>query len=125
MAASLCRATPARAQTASGSGKILAGYCKEWSIYYANHNLADLESNGSAAKLSHLMYASQTFRQAPRPATDTCAIADAFADFEDNNLPPLSALAAQGYETNFDWNRLAVSLYTRSATPSTPTTIGT
>ena len=45
------------AQNQNSQGKILAGFFEEWSIYYANYNLANLESNGSAAKLSHLIYA--------------------------------------------------------------------
>ena len=74
--------------------KILAGYFEEWSIYYANYNLADLESNGSAAKLSHLIYAFGNLSvSAADPTSDTCAIADAWADFENNNLPPVGGIA--------------------------------
>ena len=42
-----------RTRVAQNNNKILAGYFEEWSVYYANYNLANLESNGSAAKLSH------------------------------------------------------------------------
>lgn len=70
-----------------GSAKVLAGYFEEWSIYYANYNLADLEANGSAARLSHLFYAFAN-------VTPTgCAIADAWADFENSNLPPVGGIA--------------------------------
>ena len=40
--------------------KILGGYFEEWSIYYAGYNIANLQQNGVADKLTHLLYA---FRQ--------------------------------------------------------------
>src|ERR1700756_4360476 len=77
-----------------GQQKILAGWFEEWSIYYANYNLANLESNGSAARLSHLIYAfGNVSASASNPSTDTCVIADPWADFEDNNLPPVGGIA--------------------------------
>src|ERR1700736_4890794 len=75
--------------------KILAGWFEEWSIYYANYNLANLESNGSAAKLSHLIYAfGNVSANASYPSSDTCVMADAWADFENNNLPPVGGIAS-------------------------------
>ena len=75
--------------------KILAGWFEEWSIYYANYNLANLESNGSAAKLSHLIYAfGNVSASVSNPSSDTCVIADAWADFENNNLPPVGGIAS-------------------------------
>src|ERR1700741_4776366 len=72
------------------NSKILAGFFEEWSIYYAGYNLANLESNGSAAKLSHLIYAfGDVSASASDPSSDTCVIADAWADFENNGLPPV------------------------------------
>jgi chitinase len=85
---------PASAQTPRSQGKILAGFFEEWSIYYANYNLANLESNGSAAKLSHLVYAfGDVSASAASPSTNTCVIADPWADFEDNALPPVGGIA--------------------------------
>src|ERR1700761_4583893 len=85
--------TPALAEQPNNK-KILAGYFEEWSIYYANYNLANLESNGSAKKLSHLIYAfGDVSASASNPSTDTCVIADPWADFEDNNLPPVGGIA--------------------------------
>jgi len=85
---------PAFAQNNNSQGKILAGFFEEWSIYYANYNLANLESNGSAAKLSHLIYAfGDVSASASDPSSNTCVIADAWADFEDNNLPPVGGIA--------------------------------
>jgi chitinase len=84
----------AQAQKPDGHGKILAGFFEEWSIYYAGYNLANLESNGSAAKLSHLIYAfGDVSASASDPSTNTCVIADAWADFENNNLPPVGGIA--------------------------------
>src|ERR1700743_2326553 len=81
------------AQIPGSQGKILAGFFEEWSIYYAGYNLANLESNGSAAKLSHLIYAfGDVSASASDPSTNTCVIADAWADFEDNNLPPVGGI---------------------------------
>ena len=37
--------------------KILAGYFEEWSIYAANYNVANLQANGVAHDISHLLYA--------------------------------------------------------------------
>src|SRR5580698_11447647 len=81
------------AQTSNSQGKILAGFFEEWSIYYANYNLANLESNGSAAKLSHLVYAfGDVSASASNPSSNSCVIADPWADFEDNNLPPVGGI---------------------------------
>lgn len=84
---------PAVAQNGNQK-KILAGFFEEWSIYYANYNLANLESNGSASKLSHLVYAfGDVSASASTPSSDTCVIADPWADFENNNLPPVGGIA--------------------------------
>src|SRR5277367_3094743 len=73
--------------------KLLAGYFEEWSIYYAGYNLATLESNGSAKELSHLIYAfGNVSANASDPTANTCAVADAWADFENNNLPPVGGI---------------------------------
>jgi chitinase len=90
----LTTSSSALAQNQGGQGKILAGFFEEWSIYYAQYNLANLESNGSAAKLSHLIYAfGDVSASASDPSSNTCVIADAWADFEDNNLPPVGGIA--------------------------------
>jgi chitinase len=90
----LTSGSSALAQNPGTQGKILAGFFEEWSIYYANYNLANLESNGSAAKLSHLIYAfGDVSASASDPSSNTCVIADAWADFENNNLPPVGGIA--------------------------------
>src|SRR5215475_903334 len=84
---------PVYAESHDNNKKILGGYFEEWSIYYANYNLANLESNGSAAKLSHLIYAfGNVSASASNPSSDSCVIADPWADFEDNNLPPVGGI---------------------------------
>src|ERR1700716_220527 len=73
---------PTFAQQHDHPSKILAGWFEEWSIYYANYNLANLESNGAAAKLSHLIYAfGNVSASASNPSPDACVIGDAWADF--------------------------------------------
>ena len=68
-------------------GKILGGYFEEWSIYGANYNIANLQQNGVAAKLTHLMYAFANVTTTPAPA---CAYADTWADYQTPWLPSVS-----------------------------------
>jgi hypothetical protein len=65
-------------------GKILGGYFEEWSIYYAGYNIANLQQNGVADKLTHLIYAFANVTTSPAPA---CAIADTWADYSTPYLP--------------------------------------
>jgi chitinase len=84
--------TPAVAQT-SDHAKILGGYFEEWSIYYAGYNIANLQQNGVASKLTHLMYAFANVTTTPSPA---CAIADTWADYQSPYLPSVSGVAYPG-----------------------------
>ena len=84
--------TPAMAQT-SDHAKILGGYFEEWSIYYAGYNIANLQQNGVASKLTHLMYAFANVTITPSPA---CAIADTWADYQSPYLPSVSGVAYPG-----------------------------
>ena len=77
---------PALAQDAR-QGKILGGYFEEWSIYYAGYNIANLQQNGVADKLTHLIYAFANVTTTPAPA---CAIADSWADYSSPGLPSVS-----------------------------------
>jgi len=74
-------------------GKILGGYFEEWSIYYAGYNIANLQQNGVADKLTHLMYAFANVTTSPSPA---CAIADSWADYQSPYLPSVSGVAYTG-----------------------------
>lgn len=67
--------------------KILGGYFEEWSIYYAGYNIANLQQNGVAGKLTHLMYAFANVTTTPAPA---CAIADTWADYQSPYLPSVN-----------------------------------
>jgi chitinase len=75
------------------SGKILGGYFEEWSIYYAGYNIANLQQNGVADKLTHLMYAFANVTTTPAPA---CAIADSWADYQTPYLPSVSGVPYPG-----------------------------
>ena len=68
-------------------GKILGGYFEEWSIYYAGYNVANLQDNGVADKLTHLLYAFGNVTTTPAPA---CAIADTWADYQSPYLPSVN-----------------------------------
>ena len=74
-------------------GKILGGYFEEWSIYGANYNIADLQQNGVAGKLTHLIYAFANVTTSPAPA---CAYADTWADFQTPYLPSVSGATYTG-----------------------------
>ena len=85
--------TSSFAQAPQGNGKILAGFFEEWSIYYANYNVANLQNNGVADKLSHFIYAfANVAADASNPSSDTCVIADPWADFETPYLPPVGGI---------------------------------
>src|SRR5215469_14542647 len=68
-------------------GKILGAYFEEWGIYYAGYNIANLQQNGVADKLTHLMYAFANVTTSPAPG---CAIADSWADYQTPYLPSVS-----------------------------------
>ncbi len=75
---------------ASSKSKILAGYFEEWSIYYANYNVANLEKNGVAGKLSHLIYAFANVTPMG------CTIADSWADYQSPYLPSVNGTPYAG-----------------------------
>ena len=87
----LCLLTGA-AQAQAQQSKVLAGFFEEWSIYYANYNIADLQANGVAGHLSHFVYAFGNVTASPAPS---CAIADAWADFETPYLPATGGIPSQ------------------------------
>ena len=69
------------------SGKILGAYFEEWGIYYAGYNIATMQQNGVADKLTHLMYAFANVTTSPTPG---CGIADSWADYQTPYLPSVS-----------------------------------
>ncbi len=76
-----------------GHEKILGGYFEEWSIYYAGYDIANLQKNGVADKLTHLIYAFANVTATPAPA---CAIADTWADYQSPFLPSVNGTAYPG-----------------------------
>jgi chitinase len=83
-------AIPALAQNVS-PGKMLGGYFEEWSIYYANYNIANMQQNGVASKLTHLIYAFANVSAPP-----ACAFADTWADYQDPSLPSVTGVPYPG-----------------------------
>ncbi|MFZ0952846.1 MAG: glycosyl hydrolase family 18 protein [Candidatus Sulfotelmatobacter sp.] len=77
----------------NNQGKIVGGYFEEWSIYYAGYNIANLQQNGVADKLTHLIYAFGNVTTSPTPA---CAIADTWADYQSPYLPSVNGTAYPG-----------------------------
>jgi chitinase len=73
--------------------KILGGYFEEWSIYGANYNIANLQQNGVADSLTHLIYAFANVTASPTPA---CAFADTWADYQTPGLPSVSGALYTG-----------------------------
>ena len=67
-----------------GSPKVVGGYFEEWSIYLANFNIANLQSNGVADRLTHLTYAFGGV------SSTGCFIADAWADYQSPYLPTIT-----------------------------------
>jgi chitinase len=75
------------------NNKVLGGYFEEWSIYYAGYNIANLQQNGVAGKLTHLMYAFANVTTTPAAA---CALADTWADYQTPYLPSVNGQAYPG-----------------------------
>src|SRR5258708_7852829 len=72
---------------ASHHGKIFGGYFEEWGINYAGYNIADLQKNGVADELTHLIYAFGNVTPTSPPA---CAIAHPLAAYKKSNPPSVS-----------------------------------
>jgi chitinase len=82
----LASVSPSIAQ-APHAEKVMGGYFEEWGIHYGGFTLADLERNGVAGKLTHLIYA---FGDVTPTATPACAIEDPSAAYLDTSLPSVS-----------------------------------
>jgi chitinase len=78
------------AQTPRHQPKIFGGYFEEWGIRYAGYNIADLQKNGIADELTHLIYA---FGNVTPTAVPACAVADPSAAYQDSTLPSVSGKA--------------------------------
>lgn len=68
-------------------GKIFGGYFEEWGVHYAEYNIADLQKNGVADELTHLIYAFGNVTPTSPPA---CAVADPVAAYQNEQVPSVS-----------------------------------
>ncbi len=75
--------------TAALSNLIVGGWFEEWSIYYAGYNIANMQTNGVADKLTHLFYAFSGLT-APTSSTAACVIADSYADYQKMGMPQVT-----------------------------------
>ncbi len=78
--------SPSLAQ-APHSDKVIGGYFEEWGIHYGGFTIADLQRNGIADELTHLIYA---FGDVTPTSTPSCAIEDPSAAYLDASLPSVS-----------------------------------
>jgi chitinase len=76
--------------------KILAGYFEEWSIYAANYNVANLQDNGVANDISHLLYAFGNVAPTTGTPNAQCSLADTWADYQDPYLPSVNGQSYPG-----------------------------
>ena len=67
--------------------KVFGGYFEEWGIRYANYNIADLQKNGVADQLTHLIYA---FGNVTPTTSPGCSVADPLAAYQDSTIPSVS-----------------------------------
>jgi len=58
----------------------MAGWFEEWGTYYANANVADLQNNGVANVLTHIIYAFAD--PVVNGSNINCALADTYADYQ-------------------------------------------
>ena len=58
----------------------VGGWFEEWGTYYANSNVADLQNNGVAGVLTHLIYAFA--KPVANGSNVNCALADTYADYQ-------------------------------------------
>jgi len=67
--------------------KVMGGYFEEWGIHYGGFTIADLQRNGVADKLTHLIYA---FGDVTPTSTPSCAVEDPSAAYLDTSLSSVS-----------------------------------
>ncbi|MFI0774099.1 glycoside hydrolase family 18 protein [Streptomyces sp. NPDC021212] len=68
--------SPATATAPEAAGAKVVGYFTEWGIYQRNYHVKNVETSGSAAKLTHINYAFGNV------TGGKCAIGDAYADYD-------------------------------------------
>jgi chitinase len=65
----------------------MGGYFEEWGVHYGGFTIADLQKNGVADKLTHLIYA---FGDVTPSSTPSCSIEDPSAAYLDTSLPSVN-----------------------------------
>jgi chitinase len=67
---------PTTTPTSGTSGKNVVGYFAEWGVYGRNYHVKNLVTSGSAAKLTHILYAFGN------TTGGQCSIGDSYADYD-------------------------------------------
>ncbi|OPF81627.1 chitinase [Streptomyces antioxidans] len=70
------KTTTTKAATTEAAGDKVVGYFTEWGIYQRNYHVKNVETSGSAAKLTHINYAFGNV------TGGKCAIGDSYADYD-------------------------------------------
>jgi chitinase len=66
--------------TTALTNMFMGGWYEEWGTYYANYNVAQMQTNGVAAVLTHVIYA---FAKPVANGSDVnCELADTYADYQ-------------------------------------------
>ena len=73
-------ATTLKVSTSALSTLFMGGWYEEWGTYYANYNVAQLQSNGVAGVLTHLIYAFA--KPVANGSNVNCELADTYADYQ-------------------------------------------
>jgi chitinase len=73
-------ATTVTVETSAPSTLFMGGWYEEWGTYYANNNVAQLQSNGVAGVLTHLIYAFA--KPVANGSNVNCELADTYADYQ-------------------------------------------
>jgi chitinase len=81
---------------AQDHAKVLAGYFEEWSIYGANYNIANIQQDGVASDITHLLYAFGNVAPITGAPDAQCHIADTWADYQSPYLPSVNGTAYPG-----------------------------
>jgi chitinase len=68
--------TPTTPPTSAPGGRSVVGYFAEWGVYGRQYFVKNLVTSGSAAKMTHLLYAFGN------TANGQCAIGDSYADYD-------------------------------------------
>ncbi|KAK1183522.1 glycoside hydrolase family 18 protein [Streptomyces sp. NBS 14/10] len=68
--------TTSKATSKAAAGSKVVGYFTEWGIYQRNYHVKNIETSGSAAKLTHINYAFGNV------TGGKCAIGDSYADYD-------------------------------------------